>query len=346
MSKNYKVSIGSFNFYIGIAMLAVVLSHTIGLFPQDSLSFGIRALFEVITYIGISGFAIISGYRLRLPGNFRKYIVKTCRDYLKLYYLFGLMTVIAFGVIHFLCFRYLNGTLKEMFLMAIGFLFAIYPEIPVGDLIIYSCGPLYFLVAFVMAEIITVFILTTFKKFRELIVGITVLIGSVLMYILPGCPFAFSQAMLLTGCLYTGYILREHSFYEKSMRLSTSIITVFISVCIYSIKFIPHMECLEYFIRIVAGILIGVVLVNYCIVYSVGKNKIGSKIKGIGKLSFFVLGAHAIEYYAIPWYLFVDKICDLSPELGILIIYITRLILILMIVKISEYFYKKSLLKS
>ena len=40
--------------------------------------------------------------------------------------------------------------------MAIGFLFAIYPEIPIGDVTIYSCGPLYFFVAFIMAEVITV----------------------------------------------------------------------------------------------------------------------------------------------------------------------------------------------
>ena len=150
MSKANKISIGSFNFYIGIAMLGVVLCHTIEVFPQESLSFAVRAVFEVITYIGIAGFAIISGYKLRLPGDFKKYIAKTCRDYLKMYYVFGFITVIAFGIIHFLFFQYLRGTLKESLLMAIGFLFAVYPAIPIGELTIYSCGPLYFFVAFIM----------------------------------------------------------------------------------------------------------------------------------------------------------------------------------------------------
>ena len=346
MSKANKISIGSFNFYIGIAMLGVVLSHTIGLFPQESLSFVLRAVFEVITFIGVSGFAIISGYKLRLPGNFKKYIAKTCSDYLKLYYIFGIITVIAFGVIHFLCFRYIQGTVKEMILMAIGFLFAIYPEIPIGDVIIYSCGPMYFFVAFIMAEVITVFILTTFKKYRELIVVIVVLIGSALMYVLPGCPFALSQAMLLTGCIYTGYVLKERAFYEKGMKPLTAVLTVAVSVCIYMIKYLPHMGLFEYFIKIVAGILVGTVLIGYCIVYSVGRNKLTSKIKEIGKLSYFVLGAHAIEYYAIPWYLFADKIAGVSPELGILIIFAVRLVIILAIVRVSEHLYKKSLLKS
>jgi hypothetical protein len=345
MSKANKVSIGAFNLYIGFAMLGVILAHTIGLFHDYSISIIVRAIFEIITYIGIFGFAIISGYKLKLPGNLKKYISKVCRDYLELYYIFGFITVITFGVIHFWCFRYLKATLKEMLLMAIGYLFAIYPAISIGNYTIYSCEPLYFFVALIMAEVITVFILTSFEKYREIIVGITVLIGSILMYLLPGTPFALSHGMLLTGCIYVGYVLREKAFYENGIDLKTSIIIIGISVCVYLLKYIPHTGCFEYFFNTIAGSLAGIVLIKYCIMYSSAKNRIFPKIKEIGKLSFFVLGAHAIEYYAVPWYLLVDRMNGIPAELGMLIIYIIRLLIIFIIVRISEYLYKKSLLK-
>ena len=66
-------------------------------------------------------------------------------------------------------------------------------------------------------------------------------------------------------------------------------------------------------------------------------------MKEIGRVSFFVLGAHTIEYFAIPWYLVADKMAEISSELGALIIYVIRLIIIFVIVKISMRIYKHML---
>ncbi|WP_022765617.1 acyltransferase family protein [Butyrivibrio sp. XPD2006] len=346
MSEQRKISIGSFNLYIGIAMVCVVLAHTIGLFPSDSLSIVFRAVFEVITYVGVAGFAIIAGYKLRLPGNLKKYIIRTCKDYLKLYYAFGLITVLLFGIIHFLCFRYIPGTIKEMGLMATGFLFAVYPPIPVGDVTIYSCGPLYFIVAFIVAEVITVTILCLAKRYSGIIIAITMLLGSVLMNVLTGCPFALSSAMLFTGCIYAGYLLREKSFFDKTMNPVAVLITTVISVGIYLLKYIPALKNFEFLLATIAGIFAGTILINYCILLSTKKNRFTSFMKEIGRVSFFVLGAHTIEYFSIPWYLIVEKMTGMPAELGVLVIYSIRLIIIFVIVKITVRIYKRILSKN
>lgn len=346
MSKVNKVSIGAFNLYIGFAMICVVLVHTIELFSEQQLSIVVKVLFEALSFIGVAGFAVISGYKLKVPRDLKSYIKKISKEYLKMYYLFGAITVVLFSIIHLTCFRYIQGTIKETILLLIGFAFAVYPAIPIGDVVIYSCGPLYFIVAFLIAEILTVIILNSKFQLKEVIILALMLMGSILLDIFPGCPFALTSAMLLTGCFYTGFMLKEKQFFEKKRSFIVLLFAVVISAGIYCLKYITFFEKIHLLIEIIAGIIAGTVLVYLCVVYSGNKNRLFSLMKKIGRVSFFVLGAHTIEYFAIPWYLVVNKISVLSPELGVLIIYIVRLIIIFTIVKISEYLFKKRLLRS
>ncbi len=343
MEKNRKINIGTFNFFIGWAILCVILVHTIELFSKDALSPFFRVLFELFSYIGVAGFAMISGYKLRIPNDLKKYIIRTGRDYLKIYYLFGLVTVIVFGIIHFICFQYAKGTLKEMLLLATGFLFGIYPAIPIGNVTIYSCGPLYFVVAFVIAEIILVSILCLAQKYKGIIVITIMLIGSILIKIIPGSPFALTSAMLFTGCIYAGYLLREQELFENNINLKTSLLCLALSFVFYGVKFIPLLKYLELFFKVLSGIFAGIVLINICTVVSRRKSGVVSKLKKIGRVSIFVLGAHTVEYFSIPWYLLAEKCNAVSAEAGVIVIYSLRLVIVFIIVKISLYFLKNGL---
>ena len=341
MSGQRKISIGSFNYYIGCAMLGVVLAHTIGLFPEESLPIFVRAVFEVITYIGVAGFAVISGYKLKLPDNLKRYVFRTVSKFIKLYSAFGIVTVIMFGIIHFLCFHYLKGSLTETFLMAVGFLFAVYPSIPIGDHMIYSCGPMYFFVAFMMAELISVVVLLKVKKHVEIVFISLMLIGSALSTLLPGMPFALSYVMLFTGCIYAGYDLKRKSFLEKGIDFKSSVILIVLSVVIHFFGKLSFVKTFESFFTMSAGVLAGLVLINLCFNLAENKNKFNSIIKEIGRFSFLVVGAHTIEYFAIPWYLVVDKTQGLHVEISLITIYVVRLALIYIIVKCSLFLTKK-----
>ena len=311
-----KNSIAMFDQIKGLGMIAIILSHTISigtLFQNLSENVLAKIFFVLVVSIAnvlIPLFFVISGY------GFRKMPIKKCvknqvRFLLKPYLVIAFFSGIIHLCCHYLAFRYWPGAVKETLKVIGGYAFALPSNQTFFGVTLFFCGAAWYLAALMIGWILLdVIEVLTREKYVKWFVLLAVFIGWMLG-MNKGMFFCISQGMIATGFIYLGQTMKKCKYLNKRVTAAETLVLLMgilvAAVSMFVTGTIDNMADgvwgLGLFSIIWDGLL-GVMLLRYSML--VAHN--GLSILGVlGKYSLMILGVHAVEMTAIPWYL-LEKI--------------------------------------
>lgn len=350
MKKNLARGIGAFDGIKGISLLLVVwvhaVSHLVERFPEQ----GIVLLFSILRRrmgFVLAIFFIITGYTWKKSG-IGDCIKKQAKNLLKPYLIvavFGMAGIAAYSALfepQDVFFERLAGQLA-------GYCLGISESFSWNGFQIMYTGAAWFLVALFFGCIVLniIFNLTEKEGLRHVLVIGTVIVG-MCSTIWPVAPFCYSQALLVVGYLYVGYLLNEKQFFEKKMgtRFWFLCAAVFITTLIWGktgmSKNLWKLGLYDYIGTITGALCI----LKLYFLYFNKNSKIGEKLSYIGRNSLWVLCAHAVEMRVAWWFIarqILEKIMPLwnCPALDFLLQYLIDWTIILVAVALIDKLIKK-----
>lgn len=298
--------LGMFDLAKGIGMIIVVLSHILGYY---NLQLTGVTIFYPFWYIGcglMPMFFIISGYGMR-KRPIGRCLKQQARYYIYPYIYTGIVTVIVYGVMHYITFGYKDGAIYEMKNMTMSFLCGISTpqttfmgyEFHKGVVAIW-----FFLAMFIGWNIVNAVMFIRNSKVAFAIITACVLAGY-------GCtligtlPFCISQGLISTGYIYAGYIMKKRKIFEKN--LGKGVIFIFLVLTIISsIVGYPEMAYNDWKLGpydIVCAGIIGYMVIKACFVIDskFRNNKIINGIKVIGRYTYWIMIIHCFEIMVYHW---------------------------------------------
>ena len=148
-------SIGMFDMLKGAGMLAIVLGHTVELYPlQLSNGLSLTAFFCFIYRETLmAAFFIASGYGFR-KRSIHKCIHQQLISLLKPFCYTAVFTTVLHFIIHYKTFHYLPGSLTESIKVAGGFLLGLPHTATYFGQEFFSCGPMWYLLALLVGTML------------------------------------------------------------------------------------------------------------------------------------------------------------------------------------------------
>ena len=327
-------SLGMFDFFKGYAIFAVVLCHTIECFGSAFVSGNganpLTYLF-VNTDLPLYGFFIAAGYGIR-KRPWKKCWQQIRKIYLPAYVLAGVLAPALLTAVHFLSFRNTRAALGEGLRLLAGFLLGQYPSTEYGGCLVYSCGPMWFVVALAEAWFILNGILyIKNEKLQPLAVAALGLLGygagQLMRRYAFALPYCLSYSMLITPCLYLGYLAKKHNFFEKKPT-ALSWAALGASLLILTVKYREPCHMAE-------G-LFPLGLLSLCAMYVAGlgllylmthinrrENFLVNALEKLGHNTMDILIFHTVEYYGLLWYRTAERFAA-RPILGTAVILALR----------------------
>ncbi|WP_022767893.1 acyltransferase family protein [Butyrivibrio sp. NC2007] len=325
-----KNTIGMFDLIKGIGMFFVVAMHTTSLFPSVFGDFAVQTYFNTLPillilplslYVSI-GFSmmpalfVVSGYGFR-KRDVKKTIVQQAKSLLIPYFVTAVITIVFHFCMHYLFFRYFPGAAKETLKLGLGFLLGLSKTVEFGNYTIFSCGPVWFLLALFFGWSIFAIIVNFVKEsFIAPTVICVATVGWGLSF-LKLCPWCISSGLVSVFYLYLGmYIkkkkvfLSDHSAVQKLLYL----LLVFVPTVAMNM-FGQYIEMADNFyglgpITIIETGLFSIFSI-YCFLWL---NRFNGLISGfiryIGRSSLYLFCIHTIEMMGFPWYVVSEKVPD------------------------------------
>lgn len=347
-----KLTIGSFDLLKGIAIILMILSHTIGRYNFQQYPW-LGAFFELFAYIGpvsIPAFFVISGigFREKSPSAMLK---KTFSDTMIPYLLVTVSYALFFPLV-----RYpFTGSWSEVYTYTVRYVAAfLLGNIRYGRIVfgheIYWCTSMWFFLAFFIA----LNILNSIVKIKRVSVQVVcvlllTLIGNY-MYANDYSLFCIDRGLRSVGFCYIGYIVKKHNLYN---RLQSNIWTYILTIPVFLLQ--PRLEQLDQtvFLNVVLtyfGECICTLPLIFAGVYLGKFDWVGTSwLKKIGVHSYWIVCIHGFETEAFPWYIMCQSMQDrqlLAFGLEALIKTVFIIIMCVIIKKISMYRYRKKVLKA
>lgn len=321
-------SLGMFDLLKGAGMLAIVFAHTAELYSLDAggvslTSFGLFIYREAL----MAAFYIASGYGFR-----KRPIGKCVRQQLKSLgkpYLFtALATTALHFVIHYASFRYLPGTIGESVKVLGGFALGLPHTATYFGQELFSCGPMWYLLALAVGWILLDIILNIFpEQYINWAVAATAILGwaTCLVWEL---PFCISQGMVVTPYLYIGHRLKKSRAFErpvsnrnKLLLVTAALVTAAGALVTQSTDCISMGEWTMGPLSVFLDGAVGCGLLRLFVRWNEGQNALVRAVGAIGRRSLQIFCVHTVELTAIPWYLFAAKFASM-PAAGILLQYV------------------------
>ena len=316
-------SIGMFDMLKGAGMLAIVLGHTVELYPLQ-LSNGLSlTAFLVFVYREtlMAAFFIASGYGFR-KRSIGKCIHQQLKSLLKPFCYTAVFTTVLHFIIHYKTFHYLPGSLSESIKVAGGFLLGLPHTATYFGQEFFSCGPMWYLLALLMGWIALDVILNIFpERYIPWAVGGCALLGwgASLVWEL---PFCLIQGAVITPYLYLGYLAkRQHWLDQPLSRRMSCILWAAVLLIPAAALATRRTDCvsmaewslgpLSIFLDGAAGLL----FIRLFMRLSRGHGPIVHFLEAVGRRSLNIFCVHTVEIIAIPWYLMVARFSD-RPVLG------------------------------
>ena len=171
-------SIGMFDMLKGAGMLTIVFAHTAELYPMQAVSgLSLTAFFPFIYREALmAAFFIASGYGFR-KRSIHKCIEQQLKTLLKPYVYTALATTVLHAFIHHAAFGSWDAAISESAKVLGGFLLGLPHTATYFGQQFFSCGPMWYLVALMLAWVLLDVLLEIFPEryITPAVVGVTLL---------------------------------------------------------------------------------------------------------------------------------------------------------------------------
>ncbi|SEA76992.1 Acyltransferase family protein [Pseudobutyrivibrio sp. ACV-2] len=372
-------SIGMFDLFKGIAMVLIVLMHNRSNFPMLMIDIitkysesgtlkNIPFVFEksIIAGICISvlgavlaslmpAMFILSGYSVRKRPILKNFSLEM-KELIKPYLWTTIVTVLFNIIIHFCFFRYLPGAFQESLKVLAGMLLGFSQTVQFENIIIFANGPVWFILALFWALGIFNILLSVVDeaKIKYYALGLSI-IGWLLSYT-DFTPFCLSQGLVGVLYVYMGYYIRKNkaltSQHSRKNLFNYTSFVIIPNIILVALGMITEMSDNVYSLGPVTYIesgLLGIgVLYVFLRINKLFNGKIANALRYLGVYSLYFMCIHTVEMIAVPWYVIAEKLIN-QPVLGFVILYIFRLIIIVIALKILVKFieiYKSHMYRS
>lgn len=330
--ENIKYTMGMFDLIKGVAMLVIIMQHTFtldGMFAGAVDHMGLeKYILGFIILLGASlmpFFIEISGFDFVPQKNVKRFKRKVIQ-YIKPYIVVMCCTVVLNACLHYLCFHYIKGAIKESLKVLGGFCLGLPVNYTIGNVTFFSCGPVWFLLAITWGYI---FLNVIYRIKSEkmillaVICAITLGIGLEKTHIIFWC---IPQGLIATGYLYMGSLVRKKKLLEYHWNwIWTSCFIASMGLAtIGIIKYgrIDNMADSVWnfgILSVIADGIIGISLLRVFLYFNQVKFSFLNVIKTIGRYSLYVFCVHSMELISVPWYVLQEKLPGTMFEKQILI---------------------------
>ena len=326
-------SLGMFDLLKGIGMLAIVFAHTAELYPLGTndvtpFAFALFAYREAL----MAAFFIASGYGFR-KRSIHKCIEQQLKTLLKPYQYTPLATTVLHAILHHAAFGSWDAAISESAKVLGGFLLGLPHTATYFGQQFFSCGPMWYLVALMLAWVLLDVLLEIFPEryITPAVVGVTLLgWGVTLVW---EAPFCIAQGMVSLPYLYIGYLAKKRRLFETPLsgRAKAGLIVSALGV-VAGVLLTQSTDCVsmgEWTMGPLSILLDGAV--GYGIIRLFLKwqrrvdGPISHAIEWVGRRSLFIFCIHTVELTAIPWYLMSAKYAD-HPVQGMLLQFVFSLV--------------------
>ena len=350
MSENkfkIKNTAGMFDLIKGITMLMVIYVHTYALFPnsfifkntyQADLDAMINmhllphialTVYSIFAHSLMPAFFIVSGYGMRKMG-IGKSFKKQANTLLIPYLITAALTVVLHLCTHYTLYRYLPGSIKETCRIAGGFLLGLSKTSYYFDVKIFSCGPIWFVLALFWGLIFFNILLTYVSDKYMWFAALGVAFAGWLLSLGNTVPWCVSQGAVCAFYICLGYHAKKKKWFTEGVSVKAkAILTLIIFLPNAFMRYIGYMDGMAdnvYPFGIITIILngyMGLILIYGFLFLNRFSGVITSFLRKIGRLSIYVLCVHTIEMMGFPYYYFADKWTG-NVTVGCLLLYCVR----------------------
>lgn len=291
-----------FDFIKGISIFAVLLYHIIGCWSNDAGMETIMVVCDAVFLVLLPVFFLVGGYWFSLvktgTSNKKKRLLLV-----KTYVETGVLSILCYMVCHFFRFHSIRGAIKGGLGVIFAFLLGSKRAIQIGQVMIYDIGPIWFLVALGIGELLLECVLKAnwIKNKGAAIVVIT--IAGVVLSNVVWTPLCLSSALVSTLAMYIGYELKKGGYLLKEWKWKE-----------YGVLILLHIACLAVaavwqlilgydrtFLELVVGIPGGILLLKLGLKTSGIRKGIVRIFERMGRYSLWILMVHTIEMLSIDW---------------------------------------------
>ena len=318
-------SLGMFDLLKGIGMLAIVFAHTAELYPLGTndvtpFAFALFAYREAL----MAAFFIASGYGFR-KRSIHKCIEQQLKTLLKPYLYTALATTVLHAFIHHAAFGSWDAAISESAKVLGGFLLGLPHTATYFGHQFFSCGPMWYLVALMLAWVLLDVLLEIFPEryITPAVVGVTLLgWGVTLVW---EAPFCIAQGMVSLPYLYIGYLAKKNRWLDKPLPRRTlyillggTALTAVGALLAQSTDCISMGEWTLGPLSILLDAATGFLFIRLFMRLNRFTGPIAQGLQAIGRNSLNIFCIHTVELIAIPWYLFAAHFTD-HPLRGMLL---------------------------
>ena len=323
-----KNTLGMFDLLKGVMMILMIMAHTYGLFDvlygYESYEAFIAAQNPVVLFLLLLLMAfgeasmpvlfVISGYGFRKT-TFKKSVEKQFKMLVIPYLVTMCVTVVLHFIIYYML--YTPGgretTIQTLKLFA-SFLFGFSTETHYFGISLGVCGPVWFLLALFIGNVIFNELLNRFEGIKLLIASAVVSLIGWLIILGSPLPWAISQGFVAVLFICLGHMAKKYKIFTSGKNPALRAVVVIAIIAIGMARRLYgefNMALNAYtfgFVSIVISGLFSCVTV-YLFLYLNGLNgKISGFIRKLGRLSLYVLCVHAIEMMSMGVYVQYDFI--------------------------------------
>ena len=318
-------SLGMFDLLKGIGMLAIVFAHTAELYPLGTndvtpFAFALFAYREAL----MAAFFIASGYGFR-KRSIHKCIEQQLKTLFKPYLYTALATTVLHAFIHHAAFGSWDAAISESAKVLGGFLLGLPHTATYFGQQFFSCGPMWYLVALMLAWVLLDVLLEIFPEryITPAVVGVTLLgWGVTLVW---EAPFCIAQGMVSLPYLYIGYLAKKNRWLDKPLPRRTlyillggTALTAVGALLAQSTDCISMGEWTLGPLSILLDAATGFLFIRLFMRLNRFTGPIAQGLQAIGRNSLNIFCIHTVELIAIPWYLFAAHFTD-HPLRGMLL---------------------------
>lgn len=299
-----KNTAGMFDFLKGITMMVVVIEHTL----QDvgSSDYG-RAL--NLLGVFMAALFIISGYGFR-----KKPIKKVFAQQAKLILVPYAITAGFICVGHCLARWIVFGSKRiaviETLKVFAGLALGLADTLTIKGISLFSCGPMWYLLALFWGWIILTAIFTFIpEKMHIIVVLIVSIVGMIISYFTCS-PFGISRGMFTVIFIYMGCYCKKHKLFTEEWSLKFKILFPLIVVAVIALGLMfPQLKVVLAIIAIPLSVIFPIIFLKlFLLLNIIFTGAISNKIRTIGRYSLYFLCVHTFEYIVIPWYLVAERV--------------------------------------
>lgn len=342
-----KNTAGMFDLIKGITMLMVIYVHTYGLFPSSfiyqntyqanlDVMMGMQwlphlwvTLYSVFAHSLMPAFFVVSGYGIRKM-DFSKCVKKQAKALLIPYAIISVLTSLLHLFSHYTLYRYFPGSFKETLRIAGGFLLGLSKTSIYFDVKIFSCGPIWFILALFWGLIIFNTLITYVPEKYLPYASLLVAFVGWLMSLGNTVPWCISQGLVAAFYICLGYLAKKKKWFTAGISTKAKVaLTVLIIIPSVIIRFIGTKDGMADNVypfgigTIILNGFMGLLCIYVFLLLNRFTGKISSFLRKIGRLSLYMVCIHTIEMMGFPFYYFANNWTG-NVSVGCALLYIIR----------------------